>query len=242
MKLGIFGDSFATFTGAKPSENAEHAWFDILSNKLNYELCTHGLSGTSIYYSYKNFLEHYKSYDTIVFILSEVSRYTKFLSFENHPEPLPITSVPRLENFRQTNYLTINDIKLLNNLQGYFMIDDIDFKTDMAKLMMYHMSELHKNIIFYAGFDGIMDDEIPYQYTLKNIIDLQLEHFNIKTEDFFKYKETSNMIAHMTHEYNEAFANVIYSKMTTGKFDFSYFDNVKKIQQPLEYYFERISQ
>jgi hypothetical protein len=240
MKLGIFGDSFATLT-TETTKNSEYAWFNILSNKLNYEVCTHGLSGTSIYQSYKKFLEHYKSYDKIIFVLSDVSRYTKFSNFERYEEPLAITSISRLENLRNHGTkLTLNDQRFLNHLEGYFIVDDIEFKVDMARLMMHHMLELNKNTYFYAGFDGIIDDEIPRQYTLHNIIDLQLKYFKIKTSDFLKFKETPNMIAHMTHEYNEAFANVIHSKITTGKFDFSYFDQVKKIEQPSEYYLKRI--
>lgn len=65
MKLGIFGDSFASFSG---KDDRFVNWPTLLSNKLNLtETGFYGRSGTSHWYSFLQFKEHFLKYDVIVF-------------------------------------------------------------------------------------------------------------------------------------------------------------------------------
>ena len=240
MILGIFGDSFADFPHDHTPKNVSHAWFNILAKKLGYERGLHGETGTSPYNAYKKFLSLHKRYRIAVFIISDHMRYTQSLRFEfdNHENLYHTTSIERLQNLRDTKPLTINDKQRLDWLEGYFKMDDKDYKLTMTELMVRHMSTLHSNTIFYPGFSDY-PSEVPEKYRLTNLVYNQLERFNIKPEEFFQYKETDNVIGHMGPEYNQAFANVLYSKINTGKFDFSYFDKVRIRARKSDYYIER---
>ena len=73
-KLGLFGDSFGCgFQETDPPYLV--SWPDLIAKHLNLKLYNYSYPGTSIWYSYKLFLETYKKFSTIVFIYSEVSRW-----------------------------------------------------------------------------------------------------------------------------------------------------------------------
>jgi len=69
LKLGVFGDSFAqcsvTYSG----------WPDDLSKMINLPIDNFGRAGTSLWYSYKKFLENFKNYSHIVFTYTNPHRW-----------------------------------------------------------------------------------------------------------------------------------------------------------------------
>ena len=73
--LGIFGDSFADigepFVHPVPGE----PWVLTLTNFLQLDFTTHALCGTSIWWSFNNFIKHYKDYSHIVFVYSQHNRW-----------------------------------------------------------------------------------------------------------------------------------------------------------------------
>lgn len=241
MILGIFGDSFADFPHEHTPKNVSHAWFNILAKKLGCERGLHGETGTSPYHAYKKFLDFYKRYKVAVFVISDHARYTKSLRFEfdNQKDIHHLTSIERVQNFKDTRTITSKDRQRCEWLEGYFKMDDIEYKLKMTELMVEHMGKLNPNTIFYPGFLTYEKTDVPEKYRLINLVYNQWEHFNIKPEDFLNYKETNNLIGHMVPEYNQAFADVLYSKITTGKYDFSYFDNVIIKGRKSEYYVEK---
>lgn len=241
MMLGIFGDSFADFSSIYTPTTTESAWFNILAKKLNCGRGLHGQAGTSVYQAYKNFLSIHKRYRVAVFIISDHMRYTKSLRFEfdEQKDLHSVTSIERLQNLRKTKPLTENDKQRCDWLEGYFKMDDEEYKLDMTELMIQHMTSLNPNTIFYPGFLTYSKSEVPEKYRLVNLVYNQWEHFKIKPEEFLNYTETTNVVGHMVPEYNKAFADVLYSKITTGKYDFSYFDNVVIKGRKSEYYVEK---
>lgn len=64
FNLGIFGDSHAY--------QLPGAWTQLLEN--NFKTKNHALYGTSVWYSYKKFINTYKSYSHVVFVYTEPSR------------------------------------------------------------------------------------------------------------------------------------------------------------------------
>jgi len=71
--LGIFGDSFAD--GNRPIIYPGEPWVLTLSNLLQIDCTIHALSGTSIWWSFNNFLKYYKDYSHIVFVYSQHNRW-----------------------------------------------------------------------------------------------------------------------------------------------------------------------
>lgn len=85
--LGIFGDSYADVNNSfqKPSINGYAPWPKTLASLLNTSANYYAKSSTSIWWSYKKFLETYKNYDTIVFTYSQHNRwwYINDVRYEN---------------------------------------------------------------------------------------------------------------------------------------------------------------
>ena len=72
--LGIFGDSFADIGTAIHPVPGE-PWISILPNLLQLDFTNHALCGTSIWWSFNNFLKHYKDYSHVVFVYSQHNRW-----------------------------------------------------------------------------------------------------------------------------------------------------------------------
>jgi hypothetical protein len=74
MKLGVFGDSFADPIDFNASDN--FAWPVLLSKECNLtKKDCYARKGTSHWWSYEQFLQHYKKYDTIVFVHTSAMRW-----------------------------------------------------------------------------------------------------------------------------------------------------------------------
>jgi hypothetical protein len=69
LKVGIFGDSYADpirHGHDNFRELDDIGWPNLLQN--NYEVGLHAIAGSSIYYSYQEFLKHHEKYDKIVLL------------------------------------------------------------------------------------------------------------------------------------------------------------------------------
>lgn len=62
MKIGVFGDSYAD-----PNPWPETSWIHYLSTEKNIEIQTFAASGTSHWWSYKEFLNNYTKFDVVIF-------------------------------------------------------------------------------------------------------------------------------------------------------------------------------
>lgn len=97
IELGIFGDSYSY-----PTEST--SWPVLLSNDVN--TVNHSLYGTSVWYSFKLFLQNYKSYSHIVFTYTHSSRIYSLpphlvtYSFLKTPNPL-VNSAMSIMNRRE---------------------------------------------------------------------------------------------------------------------------------------------
>jgi hypothetical protein len=67
MKLGIFGDSFADYNNMYSTAKENESWINYLATSTNSEFECFGHGGTSIWYSFEKFKQHYKKFTHIVF-------------------------------------------------------------------------------------------------------------------------------------------------------------------------------
>jgi hypothetical protein len=74
MKIGVFGDSFATETRNDQYKlETNESWVNTI-RQHGHDITTFGEGATSTYYSYTKFLEHYKDFDYIIFCYSSSQR------------------------------------------------------------------------------------------------------------------------------------------------------------------------
>jgi hypothetical protein len=78
MKIGVFGDSYAD-----PNPWRETSWIHYLSSEKNIEIQTFSASGTSHWWSYKEFLNNYTKFDAVIFCHTSPMRWP-YLPKEYH--------------------------------------------------------------------------------------------------------------------------------------------------------------
>ena len=72
MKVAIFGDSFGE---DKMMKYTYPGWPTFLKEKYKIEIDNYALSGSSMFFSYRNFLKYYNDYDKIIFIATSAYRF-----------------------------------------------------------------------------------------------------------------------------------------------------------------------
>ena len=107
--LGIFGDSFAS-DYLSPNNIYGEPWVLTLSKLLNIDFTLYALHGTSIWWSFNNFLKHYKDFSHIVFAYSQHNRWHSMI-----------------KEYETMHYVTV-DKGFLDNIS--------DEKYDIAKMLV----------------------------------------------------------------------------------------------------------
>jgi hypothetical protein len=178
--VGVYGDSFAV-------EVVKDSWVDKLRTKLNCDVTSYGLSGSSLVYSYSKFMKNYATHDLNIFVLTDPTREDLFDIKEN-----------------EIVYKIISDDKH----------DQIISKGIQAKRALYPKSYHYINM---AIFDSVLlrDKNIViinamnYDYGPNTMLNIQhLDH------DFFFKKmrpelENPSRPCHMSKKQNEEFASYL---------------------------------
>jgi hypothetical protein len=177
MKIGIFGDSWGDVRYSYRLQKDQDPWVVILDKKYNItNFCE---AGSGVYFSTEKFLEHYKDFDKVIFLVSdcarrylpersgiqsgpEILRHIKF----NSPEMLrkSVEQTPRnkeiqlaielyyrhLENDKQDKYC---HQLILNDIQSKLPADKLlmlEHCYDISKKEdMYYQSIGHDLTLFY---------------------------------------------------------------------------------------------
>lgn len=262
MRIGVYGDSYGE------SRGLETNWTNILRERLGWDLDNYSKSGSSLYYSYTKFKETRYLYDAIIFLVTEPNRYPVEVNFSEivpaHMRNVSsINVVYRIQELFNDK-LTALDKQLLLDIEGWYKALDDDYISTVSTLFLEDVSRKHNTVYFYPCFPTSMNDEqleqngIDKNYCLFNIWLRQLYELGmlpVSYEDIEKNalnrkssmqrlfsagsEENTNVISsHLSPEYNAAFAEIMYDKITTGTYNFDTFENVKLINDRNFYYLE----
>lgn len=241
MKIGLFGDSF----GTAENKDLPTAWYNLLAQRLDCELDNHSVKSSSVYYSYKKFIESYHKYDLIIFLVTAPIRYSKPLNtsiplFEHFPMLSAVEQVKETHN----NQLTDTDREILRDLEGWFMCADEEFHMDMCELMVDRISNLHNNVLFVplSGYTymknntGVNDpEETFYRFVYRQLTLLNLVP-KYDLSQLILAEQSETIAAHLGPEFNAFIADVMYKGITSGVWDWSGYDNVE-LKYPVQYYY-----
>jgi hypothetical protein len=241
MKIGVYGDSFADTT---ETPSLDFAWYNQLANLIpNSTVTSYGLGSTSVYYSYKKFLETYMEFDIIIFVVTEPGRYTKRIENIVNADRY-FHNLHFVEYFLQNNILSSSDAKLLNRLKSWFIMNDDEYNIDMSELMLRDMETVtNTKIIFFPCFNTSMTQErrmkceIPNHISFTDLLTKQLNLFGIGSLSYATPKENENTIAcHLTTEYNHAVATMFCKKILENVWDWSLLEDIKLVHAKDHYY------
>lgn len=244
MKLGIYGDSYADCPAANNT-----SWVNVLAGLLsrnndNVKVFNHARGGSSVYFSYKKFLATHHQNDLNIFLVTEPNRYPGKFKPSFISQEFYITSTLNVEHLESDfdSKLTQDEKEFLNNLRSWFKVNPESYTNDMSDIMIGNIERLNPNTIIYPCFiDSLTDDRFKkfnldkYLHPMHSFWYRQLELFDIEYKTF-RPLEKPTISAHLTVEFNAFFAKVLYSKITTGKWDHSGFFDIK-IEKPKTHYY-----
>jgi hypothetical protein len=223
MKVGIFGDSYATESMHKPYDiNYDHEglpWSLYLKKISNYEITNFAVAGSSFQYSAKLFLEHYKNFDKCIFIVTVPGRvhltnpniHSKFKHIAGLAHLNSIISNNINRNADETSHQQIlnENRHYLDALEKYYL-----YIYDYDQLTLFHNALVEKiaktlpdsNLLLVP----VHCDSIPGQITTMGTISdldgsLHQTHRDIRKN-------------HLNDNNNREFAKQIFNWTTTGSF------------------------
>jgi len=170
MKIGIFGDSFASPNKLNPSLT----WVEILNEK--YDIVNHAITGSNLYYSVTEIKKYHKSYDKIILIVTQPSRL-------HAPESFPLVGEDRFIQPWTTDVPVKIDSPPLKKLiwqagkQYYSYLQDTTYDEYIHSLMLKDIKETVPNIILVPGFLNSWTnvDSAIVQITLKENMSWNLD-------------------------------------------------------------------
>ncbi len=243
MKIGIYGDSFAeTYPQSK-----HFAWFNLLTHYIpNARIKSYGKAGTSVFYSYKLFLQTYQTFDVVIFLVTDPNRYTKPMIIDGND--LYPHSIRQIELMLANESISKQDKILLENLRNYYIsIIDEEFNAFANELMLQKIETLHKKVIFFPCFPNAMSTERQNKSGLfhtKNTMGhiTQMQSNKLKVDNIGFYEENPSKIScHLTEEYNHAVAQFFATKIKDDVWLWNLLDNVKlNTNNKLHYYNKRL--
>ena len=218
MKIAIYGDSWASEGLNEPHNYL--GWPEIITNQPGYEVTNFAVPGSSLYYSYKEFLKNHKNYDVNIFLITLSGRlYIK--SIPEFRENNTSKHIPNLLNVINRKKQLPNEhldpvienqiIKIYDAVEKYFTyIQDKDHDELVDRALLHHARSMSNNTIFIHCFRG--SDE----FSLIHVYEMENESMGADEKYFSKGIQMNTeidgkllidaRICHMTKRNNELFA------------------------------------
>lgn len=215
-KLGIFGDSFALSEPYLDCVGHRTIWADVLKEK--YDVENFGRSGSSLYYSYKLFIENHKKFDHIIFIATDPGRIQipeRSLHISHCDSDCDYQFVPSYEQAKKI----LTEIKHIDRTstsvqaaKEYMLhIQDYEYETYVQKLIIEDIIKERKDIIVIPAFEWSWHPG-PFDWNLSQIEIKENNYWNIDHHWFQTWKGKNYCdvrCCHMTQENNIIFGNMV---------------------------------
>jgi len=231
-KLLIIGDSYCA------SRNI-NSWCNILSNKLNCELEIIGEVSASLFYAYQGLIKSNKVFDYYIILVTNPGRiYFNSLPFISNPFSAKWTKYSGDRNL----YYKASAAELYYNHLSNEEFDNFVHDSIIEKIKIFLNN---KNYIIYPNFQT---SRLPVEYF--SMLDITNECFsklfNKNDFSFYKdvyqlYKETDNVINHVTLESQEIIAEHFFQLLLNNKSNIKISDFSNCTPLKLEDYFEKRS-
>lgn len=222
MKIAIYGDSFAVDSSKNPRKLG---WVDHLSKK--YNITNYAKQGSSLYYSYKEFLRTQAYYDKIIFLVTNFGR----LYVPNADQP----HIPGLYNAKKYLRESIYDKEKYQAAIDFFLhLQNDNYESDIHRLILKEITNLRPNELYVPCFGQSLISD----WKFCTMMDIQLIDFQFYKIDPTAFGESAIELrnCHMNDENNFIFYNKILEWIESGNFKMA-IEDFSTPTKPLEYYF-----
>jgi hypothetical protein len=174
MKIAIYGDSYANLNLHQPNDGRGKSWIDILTEY--HEVTNFAMAGSSVFYSYLKFKEHYKKFDYNIFIITNLDRiYNRKLdnlldqeSWYTHHSHVNLWS----KDPRRTEH----QLKIINSVKTYIEYwKDEETENVLNFNLMEMLRRDHKNCLFINAFSKAHNPILQNEYGLIDITCMEQE-------------------------------------------------------------------
>jgi hypothetical protein len=157
MKIAIYGDSWGSLGLNEP--HSYLGWPEILANQPDVKVTNFSVVGSSLYYSYKQFIKNHSSYDINIFLITSIGRM--YVSSMPHSIAKHVNGLSNVlenkETFKQLTNLdkaTKEQIEKINDalVLYYLYLQDNERDSDTDNALIYHAKSISKNTIFIPCF------------------------------------------------------------------------------------------
>jgi hypothetical protein len=228
MKIAIFGDSWASEFLDEPHKYL--GWPEILANQPGYEVTNFAVPGSSVYYSYKEFLKNYKNYDVNIFLITSYGRmYVQSMPETNQRKRAKhISNLMHVEIRKKQLTKTMNQVmKVYEAMEKYYeYIQNDEYDELVDKALVHHARSMSTNTIFIPCFHG---------YDEFSLIDVfEMENYSIGAYEKYFSKNihlnvehdgkilTDARVCHMTKVNNELFAGKLIKAIEEKNYSFKF--------------------
>lgn len=229
MKLGIFGDSYATYR----TENLETNWFNVLKNlyllneKKTLEIKHHGAGGASLFDSYSKLKLYKKNYDICILFITNPGRYPCTFQDKDLPRPYYIPNIHQIDFICSNKKLSDESRRKLENIKPWFNNELYHYHTITHHIMINEIKKCFPDIILLPCFESSLsveqykEEKFNSNDTLSVFYFKQLSLLQLEPPQINGEIEESNIICgHLIPEYSEMLGNVIYQKIKTNDWNF----------------------
>lgn len=234
-KVGIFGDSFADelvyTSGITPTKNPI-SWPVLLADEHKLRVTNFARGGTSVFYSYKEFLLNRHKFESIVFVVTESSRlYNK--------GPVIISNLNTIEEFLATHTAEEPRYSMYLAAKMYYEhLYDTEYGLFVRDKIVEEVSRIckeeKKKLIFIPAFQKCKETTTYFNISLYEIVTKELM---TQFGDSIYRKESTLRACHMSKNNNMHLANLVASlvrgaeiKITLNDFEFN------KVSDPENYW------
>ena len=215
MKIGIFGDSFATnfIPEIEAESNTTASWVDIIAGK--FETTNYARSGSSLYYSMTHFEKHQSKFDKLIFVITNPGRI--LLSTERYSgDKLINTSIAgirhcenrlnrlkhELSNTHKSSPSHLHELTVMQAIMDYYLyVQNDEFDMYIQRLMIQQIKKIRPDTLLIPGARNSFADSV----VIPTLIDIQIkenEFWEIQHHDLKK----DIRHCHMTAENNAILA------------------------------------
>ncbi len=234
LKLAIYGCSFASVTMG-PDHLLDQAWPNLFKEKYSVDI--YSAPGSSVFYSYKKFLETYINYDKIIFSQTSSGRWFNPImidGFDRYFSHINQVLMAKKAIQEESLVVDIKTIKTLDALEGYFLyLEDASTSHAIDQALLHHIKSLRKDAII-----------IPIHFWRKVHSDfmkkLKSKWVNLWRIDGFRFEEI-NLVNHFPVEYHQEFYRMIDDSLKQESFNHIQLENDVAVNNPFEYYYEEKS-
>lgn len=223
MKVAIFGDSY----GEKRLENPTDSWMDILSQ--NYTIDNFSVGGSSLYFSYTNFVQNHEKYDKIIFLITNFGR-----QWLKKCETIKHISGYATADFWSKQANNDRDRFLLEALKNYFLyIQDDGFEKTVHDLLVQKIRDIRKDSLLVPCYGDSLPE--PTDNCLFYGCQKDWQYFNFEYTN--EYDDSRH--CHLNEMNNIIFAKELLYYLETNNFDIDRCVWVEDSHRPFGFYFQK---